>query len=413
MFQLFSSLARFKIHHPLPLNPRESQQLLNLLKASFRNQLDREYGTPFKQHGEEAFEPRREKARQYSAPSNTTSRPTDRHLYSILNNPLFSHIPKGCEGLGTRRAARDPMDIFKDGVAQGLMKIEYARACLEGKLQQIISSPVFSLQEGMKESGAGLEVLRWLVSSGAMHEAAFLEDLRFTKLLTDFLVAEGHQEVVWAWVQKSLDKLSRLRGPVIKPEIMDSHGIPLFYLLKQEILVKPTLDSAYDYFSQAAKYVHSRCGVKHMIKCALVRSGMLLAFESRHDGMRRQSPSPEKFDTFVRLLPLFTNKHYHEIHLRLHHPTKPDVAFALKYLESFVSQGTSALAKPQQTALIEICLDTATYLLAHRRQEEARWVLEFIQTEFSDQIPMMDKQHLESARSEARSMELLENLSFA
>jgi len=305
------------------------------------------------------------------------------------------------------------MDIFKDGVSQGLMKIEYARACLEGKLQQIISSPVFSVQDGMKESGAGLEVLRWLVSSGAMHEVAFLKDLRFTKVLTDFLVAEGHQEIVFAWVQKSLDKLSRLPAPYITSEAMDIHGIPLYYLVKQEVLVRPTLDSAYDYFSQAAKFLHSRCDVRHTAKCALVRSGMLLAIRSRNDGTRRQPPSPEKFETFVRLLPLFTNKHYHEIHLRLHHPTKPDVSSALKYLKSFVSHGTSALAKPHQTSLINISLDTATYLLAHKRLEEARWVMDFIQTEFSHQIPMMDKQHLESAKSEAKSMELLENLSFA
>ena len=40
----FGSLAS-KIHPQLPLTPRESQQLLNLLTTSFRSHLDREHPT--------------------------------------------------------------------------------------------------------------------------------------------------------------------------------------------------------------------------------------------------------------------------------------------------------------------------------------------------------------------------------
>src|SRR5467141_2839805 len=52
-----------KIHPPLPRTPRESQQLLSALTSSFRRQLD--------------------------AAGNKPVQSTDRHLKSILDNPLF------------------------------------------------------------------------------------------------------------------------------------------------------------------------------------------------------------------------------------------------------------------------------------------------------------------------------------
>ncbi|UKZ66582.1 uncharacterized protein TrAtP1_007754 [Trichoderma atroviride] len=75
-------------HEPLPISKQQSQKLLDGIKASFRSQLDREYGrsssdhtpAPTKSTGETSPQARRSAA--------------SLHLKSVLSNPLFSYNNK-------------------------------------------------------------------------------------------------------------------------------------------------------------------------------------------------------------------------------------------------------------------------------------------------------------------------------
>lgn len=87
-----SSLKDFlpRIHQPLPINRRESQQLLKTLTTSFRKNLDKEHGY----WGEDtSVASLRAASTNPSSPSvlDLYHRPTDRHVRAILSNPLFSY----------------------------------------------------------------------------------------------------------------------------------------------------------------------------------------------------------------------------------------------------------------------------------------------------------------------------------
>src|SRR5580700_3852386 len=98
-FRQLPSLRFVKVNHPLPLTPRQSKQLLDVLKTSFRAQLDREHG-PWHRENNGKVSP--------SSPQHTSTRPrsqsqprstpTDRHIHSVLSNPLFNYSSKRASG---------------------------------------------------------------------------------------------------------------------------------------------------------------------------------------------------------------------------------------------------------------------------------------------------------------------------
>jgi hypothetical protein len=59
-------------------------------------------------------------------------------------------------------------------------------------------------------------------------------------------------------------------------------------------------------------------------------------------------------------------------------------------------------------------LDVASFLLQHQnQQEDAEWVIKFLQTNFPQQLGLEEKEQLEQAKAEAASLELLERLGIA
>src|SRR5437868_6282785 len=96
LFRPMPTLNKFKIHHPLPLSPRESKLLLNLLTTSFRNQLDKAHGFRAELDPKAAVDshaPNAGKERRRSQSDFDMRRPTDLHLISVLTNPLFNVSP--------------------------------------------------------------------------------------------------------------------------------------------------------------------------------------------------------------------------------------------------------------------------------------------------------------------------------
>jgi hypothetical protein len=209
LFRPVPALMKLKIHHPLPLNERESRALLNLLTSSFRKNLDAEHPTS---RTEDSYRGR------HVLVSAEEGNHADRHLHSVLSNPLFKSLRnkpiKSSQGI-----EKDPMETFDRATAMGMMNIRYATACLLATKRYIIASSVLHIQDGMKESGAGLKVLKWLVSSGISNDVSFLMDRQFTEVLMMFMVAEGLQEAIWKWIKMSFDSLpaaSFLTGSELK-----------------------------------------------------------------------------------------------------------------------------------------------------------------------------------------------------
>ncbi len=420
-FRELASLRHFKIHPPLPLSPRESKQLLNLLTTSFRQQLDREHGafrTEPKELVGSSSNPACTKRRRYSQSRPEPRVPTDRHLHTVLTNPLFSYGPE--KPSSEAKSLRDPMDIFDEACAKGFMKLEYAAACLKAKKQLIVKSSVLSVQDAIKSSQAGSKVLRWLLSSGVGNNALFLEDEAFSKILVEFLVAEELQVAIWGWIEEFFLAASTSQTQHTAESASKTAARILYTLVKAEASGFVSLDTAYASLRKASGRLNA-LGCRS--RSILFKAGGFLSRESTYQLSLHPAPSPVMFDSFLNIVPTFTAvKDLHLSHLRLHHPTTPDASLALKLLEK-VKEEVSLMAEgahgPFESVLyphsriIAIGLDTARHLLERDQHAKARWVMNFLQETYAKQLGLTQKKQFEQAQAEASSLELLKNLNLA
>ncbi|PMD14538.1 hypothetical protein NA56DRAFT_372306 [Hyaloscypha hepaticicola] len=411
LFRPMPALKKLKIHHPLPLNPRESEQLLNILTTSFRKHLDHEHPPfrtdniprPYPQSFTTSTPTRRRS-------SDTAAHPADQHLSSLLGNPLFSLSPGGKDS----KSDTDPMELFEKAVAKGMMDTRYAYACLRKEREKIVKSHVLNIRDGMKESGAGLKVLKWLVSSGTANNNEFLKHTGFSELLMQFMVAEGLQEVAWVWIKRAIEGRTDINNTEVEARL--SVGRPLIFLMKAESAwTGVSLDTAYLCLTRAAGYFKS-APVREM-RSFLNMPGTFLAkatFFGAH------GPSSEaNFESFLSLVPaVFKDSDYCFAHLNVLHPTKPTPDFALDYLSKHMDVNmelpkTIRAEAMQNHSRIHLCLDTARLLLETKRYGEAHWVMDLLRSKYPRQLGVEEDGQLKQARAEASTLRLLEGLSLA
>jgi hypothetical protein len=415
------TLNKFILHPPLPLNPRESKQLLNLLSTSFRQTLDKEHGFRTESEIESAVKgpdkhngtprPRRLSHSDLDRP------PTDRHMRSILTNPLFTSSPTAQH---VSNADKDPMEVFDQAAAKGMMNTQYARACLLAKKREIIQSPVLSVREGMRDSGAGLKVLRWLVSSGTAKDNDFLQDAQFAMIFMQYVVAEQLQEVSWKWIKRAFEdypRLSKLSG-LERAAARRALVRPLMCLVKAEASGPVSLDAAYMCLSRAAGYLK---GVPApQMRELLGPPGWFLSYETTWSHSDHLPASESAFDSFIALVPVISREvDYHFAKLNLLHPTRPSVDPALAFLKKLdAPQAADAtpLYRWRSTygrEIISLGLNAAKFLLETERFDDAQWVMEYLRAHYPRRLGLAQREQQEEATAEASSLQLLEGLTLA
>jgi hypothetical protein len=411
MFRPSQALMKLKIHHPLPLNPRESHTLLNLLTTSFRKQLDKAHGDFQEIQPKPSSERISDLKKRPHKPSDAHLKPTDTHIRAILTNPLLSAVPSSDTG------QKDPMEVFEQAVSKGLMTLQYATGCLVEKKNRIVQSPILSVREGMRHSGAGRKVLRWLLSSGIANDNNFLEnnpismnrDLFLTTLM-EFIVAEGLQEYPWTWIRRSvllsnsgntteIKKAARLLRLLCQAEAGDRTDAQ-------------SLDSAISVFSRAAaSFVGT--GMPPAKSMALLGpAGRDLIYQV---GSADRPLSKAAFETLSSLVPVFVTKQ--EVPLRLaflslRHP-EPTAEPALLFLSSIDPNGLANVSRWQERNLISLGLATAKFLLENNEVADGMWVMNWLQTHFAKSLGLGETRKLEEAREEASSLRILDGLSVA
>ncbi|KAL2067402.1 hypothetical protein VTL71DRAFT_1827 [Oculimacula yallundae] len=407
-----------KLHQPLPLTPRQSTQLLNLLSTSFRQQLDLEH-SKFRADINPTHSSSRRTRRSSLSDHDRTS--TDRHMYSVLTNPLFSITPE--EENGSTGPSRDPMDVFKQAVAKGMMTTSYAKACLAAKKTQIVKSSVLNVRDGMRDSGAGLQVLKWLVSSGTTNTTEFLNDHAFVRIMMEYMVAEGLQEAAWKWVKRSLESFSELSllSSQNMARAQKEMTTPLLFLVRAEAAnadSSTSLNAAYITLSRAAGYLGGLS--KRTMLDLLGPPGWFLIRTSIMPDSSRPPPSEAAFESFLSLVPVITRTPTRYFaYLNLLHPTKPNADLALDYIRSVnakKSAQTNSQSEPTTVTdyqNIQLGLDTAKFLLVQHRYTDADQVMEFLRTHYPEQLGIKERRQLEQAKAEATSLELLERLGLA
>ncbi|KAE8452342.1 hypothetical protein EG329_001042 [Mollisiaceae sp. DMI_Dod_QoI] len=416
LFRPMPVLNKLSIHKPLPLTSRESSQLLNLLTTSFRHQLDTEHPS-FRTREHASGTPKPSSKSRRRSFSDQDGNHTDRHMHSVLTNPLFTPP----QDLSFLKAYRDPMDVFDLAAAKGMMDTNYAKACLNAKTARIIQSSVVSVREGMKESGAGRKVLRWLISSGTSNSNHFLKDQTFADLLMEYMVAEGLQESAWKWIKKSFDKLPEVaRMPRNEASTLARQEVagPLRALVRAETRHHASADAAYMCLSRAASLLGAAISVE--MTTALQPAGLYLLYRACMPQYSSDPPTESSFESFISLIPIIIPRKsdLYLAHLSLLHPTKPDPELALDYLRHFDSlndRNKSSVFNPKtgRHSPIQLGFDTARVLLEAGCYSEMEWTMNFLSKNFPQQLKIDERKQLEQVKAEASSIELLESIGLA
>lgn len=367
-------------HEPLPLSKQQSQKLLDGLKASFRSQLDREYG-----HLSNSPNSISNAAESYE---HTRQSATNRHLKDILSNPLFSYNKDTTSTLPSSLATpqRDPMRVFDHAVARGMMTPKAATGCMLAKRQQLQSE---NRAGAMASSQTAPRIIQWLRSTGSEKDLRFLDNQPFVRALLPFLVAEGMEEVVWEWLartvndtsgvldaDKQLKRSSRLLSDLVRTKCQPENG---------------NLDAAITTMLQAQQMFKE----SPMLSELLVLSWRAVSWFSTVEAYSRTAPSEELFDAHLATADRLPKPFLMErAHLHLHHPTHPDHMPALQFfrnkekLRNYVHNIGVKKAKPAKLSAVPwlafLGHDTVHHLSQSGRTQEAQDVIEFLQSEVTN-----------------------------
>lgn len=320
-----SSLKDFlpQIHQPLPLSRRESQLLLKTLTTSFRNNLDREHGCWYENAPVASL--KAAKNASASAPVRPTAlheshhRPIDRHVRAILSNPLFSY-DGAAHSARSAATERDPMDVFDEAVAKGLMNPQRAAGVLKAKRHSITQSSTISVNETLASSGTARRVLQWLRSHGHERDLSFVSCTALITYLTQFMVEEGLEEIAWVW----LERLMNGEGPDLPLTSPSPAAYILDSLVRAKALFGKSLDGGYACMVRARQMFNS----KPTFDSDAISAWRALSWWSTVSAWQRSQPSEALFDAFAALGRQLerskTTFLVDRAHLELHHPTQPE-----------------------------------------------------------------------------------------
>ncbi|KAI0117680.1 hypothetical protein GGR51DRAFT_262716 [Nemania sp. FL0031] len=370
-----------QIHHPLPLNKRESQKLLDSITSSFRKNLDREH--PWQTDETLANTPPNSKSTESAelplvTTTTTNHRPTDRHLRAILCNPLFSH-PRTIDASTSLRtsSSNKPFDVFDSAVSKGLMTPRRAAGFLAAVRSQLMAESPDEIRQRMGMSGGGLRVVRWLRSSGLENDLGFLSDSALIRQIIPFLYAEGLQEIAWTWLAQLAARAAELEFEKTPGK---ANAQTLFRLLSAVIdeSIKSGSQSPISLDESFAALVKANGMLPHdnpAANAAVKSAWAKLSWTSTVDALERPKPSVTLFENFVDIgRPL--NLPLDLAHLDLHHPTTPTHSTAVEYLRArrqIVEKVSSMSPRAQQRVLCFV-LDAAERLKRTGHIDEAPWV---------------------------------------
>lgn len=372
-------------HEPLPISQQQSQKLLDGIKASFRSQLDREYGRSSSDHTPTP-------AKSGEANPQARRSAASLHLKSVLTNPLFSYAnkenaPPLPKGLWV--PDRDPMDVFDHAVSRGMMTLKAATGCLVAKGQQLSSTVDANVPT--TSSDTALRVVRWLRSSGAESNFLFLDNAAFVRALVPFLIAENMESVAWEWTTRTMNE---------SKDISEEQRIArASSLLSQIVRIKSqaqygNLNAAIQTILEAEQLFQHNPSLPKL----LVQPWRSVSWLSTVESYSREMPTEKLFEAHMATADRLSRPFPVEMaHLHLHHPTHPDHLPALEFfndkkrLRKLVQAlGPDKLNLTKFTGMGTIPWiaflghDTVNHLKQSGRSEEARGITQLLRSELSD-----------------------------
>ncbi|KAI4267637.1 MAG: hypothetical protein L6R38_008167 [Xanthoria sp. 2 TBL-2021] len=386
-----------KLHQPLPLNRRESQQLLARLHDSFNRNLDRQYPQNL---GHSEHSP-------------------DHHINSLLKSPLFGdqqpqYLSSSTRGTGTTQiaplvrdlmfAVEQPVEYLKQQVAAGKASIGTAKLALDNQMKKILASPSLDPKESMKISEIGSLVVNWLWSSGQYERMEFIKDRTFTARLMPFLVSEGQYKPVWEWLQRSCTSLCQPPTWEARLSFHKDIGAMLKALLQSEVTYGQGLESAIQMFMTSYKSMtlssHTSIVIAQKIHAS---AGAYLTWEFASHGasanlgdhaIKDLERSVDHWASSQMIAP-------YQALIDLSHPRAPNASRALKWI-SMIEASDGQLAKGNRQSNVRIGLKTVEFLLTQGSTKEAARVMKVLQAMFASEVGS-DRELPDSHESEEES----------
>ncbi|KAK7191348.1 hypothetical protein DPSP01_003040 [Paraphaeosphaeria sporulosa] len=380
-----SSLAS-KIHPQLPLTPRESQQLLNLLTTSFRSHLDREYPAGPSEAPPASTTTQLVKVEQSRRLSSSYDSASE-HIDSILSNPLFARKPsrRGSDSAAAN-ALNDPFAWFLDQAAIGTADIPKAALCLDllQRAQNKTKGRRGSISNGDRRPAS--VIAEWLRTSGEETSKAFLISQLPAKgaprrslvnRLVPLLLTEGNHAPLWRWYTYEPEEGDMLNQAQLSPFKCQ--------LLKEMVNGARTRDEAFAIFQHAFQLAEAGKNKAYVnsLQVAGARLVDLIVADS-------QIPcTPELYEQFALSTHgwLFAWKPVVQAMLCLCHPTNPDPQPALKIIKNADSFLASTHSKPsRQRFFVRMCLGAAQQLIKEEKLADAQIAMQFTKEHFEDLV---------------------------
>ena len=367
-----------KIHPPLPISVQESQRLLSLLNASFKQQFNREH----------------------LAVSSSNEHYANRHLQSILTDPLFSAKPRKLasssdesksQSKGKRLGQlqnhmKQPMDAFKERVSQGTADLGTAKFFLNIQKKACLASPAATSREAMKSCGAASTMLQWLWSSGMEDTGEFLKDRAFVDTLVSFIIAEGKRSCVLTWLYRCYNPEET---PFSSLHESDLHRIPgsLFKrLIQEEIRIGNGLESAITLFLGVIAFLRSSGSTKSSMQFGTVGAAWPLTTTiARFPEAARLEPGI--IQPFLETMRNFRCDPLLNAYLCVYFQKQPDPQPALTFFQTLgAAKAIENGSDRRRLHIVLLGLRAAELFLQYGRQTEALWIMEYLQTHFAQEL---------------------------
>jgi len=358
-----------RIHGQLPLNARESDKLLDLLKTSFRTQLDKVHPTQ-----DARSSPPSSRLRAVPPPQSAFLSAT-RNIDAMVNNPLLAHRPRSI-------IAKQP-----DLTAQFLESIVYGTATLNGAKHYLAS---VSLAQG--KAGPGMIVLDWLRTTALDRSQDFLKDAGLVMLLTKHLTMENKQELLMEelLLESGIEEdnsQSLKQGQAYKHRQYWKHQI-VSCIINTSIQRGDHPEVTINHFLK----IVAECG-----KAELQHNTFLMT-TAEQIGLitvaRRHELAVSVYDNVMRFChPLIPPRHRASAMLQLYQHFMPDAGPTLWYLRRLEKRPRLAELTVEPNAngarsdqlereqLISMCLDAAP-LFMERKPSDAAWIMDFVRRHF-------------------------------
>jgi hypothetical protein len=386
------------IHAPLPRTPRESQQLLNALTSSFRRNLE-------------------------AADGHLSKESTDKHLQTILDNPLFrivpskpTYRPSNADGKDARvsRIATQPMAVFDDLVASGTITGGDVAECLDHQLALIGSGSV-DAAEAMKKTGAGARVVAWFWASDSASRKTLFRFHNATKATLKFMAAEGLHDTVMIWLRMiSKSDLGGLDG-----HIPERSGRRLFSAVLRQFLIYDLrygrgIESALTFFVRAAQICSflKKPSSPELNDEMLRRSGAALTrWIVDHAMDEAKEISPSLYNRFCEVLTTVPSLPFMAASVWIYHPATPTAEYLLRYHESHPQRFTTEVSRSKRDYLVRVYLDGVRLFLDQEKDDDASSLALRIKALMSAERGLIETSKRSSPSSEYENLDLQRLLS--